>query len=112
MLGLLAALHSCFVRIWRNCPTGGTKSTESDISRSYRATKDGVYLKAIERLVAHFNRRRGPYKGAGKGTDAIPFAQKRYTVWFISNRSGTPELWTVPLAGGKPVQKTRLGGRG
>jgi Tol biopolymer transport system component/C-terminal processing protease CtpA/Prc len=44
--------------------------------------------------------------------DVHPKAAPDGTVWFVSNRSGTPNLWTVPLAGGKPKQRTRLEGRG
>jgi hypothetical protein len=61
-------------------------------AEAYRATKDPVYLEAIETLVEHINRRRGPYKGPLKGTDALPMMQKRYTVWWISNLSLAVDL--------------------
>jgi len=61
-------------------------------AEAYRATKDPVYLKALETLVEHFNRRRGPYKGPLTGTDALPMMQKRYTVWWISNLSLAVDL--------------------
>ena len=61
-------------------------------AEAYRATKAPVYLKAIETLAAHFNRRRGPHKGPLKDSDAIPFSQKRYTVWWISNLSLAVDL--------------------
>src|SRR5579863_3000946 len=46
---------------------------------------------------------------AGKGTDTAPrFSPDGGSLLFISDRSGKPQAWVLPLAGGEPRQLTDL----
>jgi hypothetical protein len=77
-------------------------------AEAYRATKDPVYVHAIETLIGHFNGRRHAWKGLAKGTDAIRLSQTSYGVWTGSNLSLAIDLgYGAELVPDETMEKMR-----
>lgn len=77
----------------------------SSIVYTRRTVEQNTYARRLWRTT--FNGGRAEQLTGGKGTDTAPrFSPDGRFLLFISDRSGKPQAWIMPLAGGEPKQAT------
>ena len=79
----------------------------SSIVYTRRTIEDNKYVRRLWRIP--FDGGTGEQITTGKGTDTKPrFSPDSASLLFVSDRSGKPQAWVMPMRGGEPRQLTDL----